>query len=351
MTTGEPTPTGLYSGTARRAFDQQLWGTIREYAKTGWSNYNGMEFELERRYSKGVGFQLSYVMGNTLAAGATWGPGVIPATNQFMPGTVPEDYDARNRFLNYRRDTEIPKHRVRWNWIVDLPFGKGKPLAGDAGSLLDKFIGGWQLAGMGNLRSNYFSLPTTHYNLTGEKIEMYGYKYPIQNCTSGVCQPGYLWWNGYIPSNRINSVDANGKPNGYMGIPENYKPAVTPLIPWGSTTLPPNAPANTNIQSNWDTNNVWIKMNNGSTIRTGYSPGLHPWRNQYLPGIRQWGLDASLFKNVRLGERLNIRINGDFFNVLNAPGNPNSIGGDGMLSIRNSGNAARTLQMGARITW
>ena len=166
-----PTPTGLYSGVARRAFDQKLWGTIREYAKTGWSNYNGMEFELERRYSKGVGFQLSYVVGNTLAAGATWGPGVIPATNQFMPGTVPDDYDQRNRLLNYQRDTEVPKHRVRWNWIVDLPFGKGKAIGGNADGVLDKFIGGWQIAGMGNLRSNYFSLPTNNWNLTGEQIE------------------------------------------------------------------------------------------------------------------------------------------------------------------------------------
>ena len=46
----------------------------------------------------------------------------------YMPGAVPADLDERNRFLNYQRDTAIPKHRVRWNWIADLPFGKGKPI-------------------------------------------------------------------------------------------------------------------------------------------------------------------------------------------------------------------------------
>ncbi len=351
MTTGEPTPTGLYAGVARRAFDQKIWGTIREYRKTGWSNFNGMEFELERRYSQGVGFRLSYVVGNTLGAGSTWSPGVIPAANQFMPGLAPAGFNELNRFLNYQRDTEVPKHRVRWNWIADLPFGNGKPMGGNAGGILDKFIGGWQIAGMGNLRSNYFSLPTNNWNFTGEKIELYGYKYPIQNCTSGACQPGYLWWNGYIPANKINSVDTQGKPDGYMGVPANYKPAVTPLIPWGSSALPANAPANTNLSQYWDTNNVWIRLKNGNVQRIGYNPGLHPWRNQYFPGVRQWGLDASLFKNIRFGEHWNVRLNADFFNVLNAPGNPNSIGGDGFLATRTSGSGARTLQMGARITW
>jgi hypothetical protein len=59
---------------------------------------------------------------------------------------------------------------------------------------------------------------------------VYGYKYPIQDCRSGNCFPGYLWWNGYIPANRINSVDASGKPNGIMGVPADYKPAQAPLI-------------------------------------------------------------------------------------------------------------------------
>ena len=113
--------------------------------------------------------------------------------------------------MNYRRDTGIPKHRVRWNWLVDLPFGKGKLLGRNASGLLDRIIGGWQLAGLGSLRSNYMSLPTGNWNLTGEPIKFYGYQYPIQDCTSGTCYPGYLWMNGYIPSNRINSVDSDRK--------------------------------------------------------------------------------------------------------------------------------------------
>jgi len=137
--------------------------------------------------------------------------------------------DARNRLLNYKRDISVPKQRIRWNWIVDLPFGKGKWLGHNSGKALDKVIGGWQLAGSGTVRSNYFTMPTDVYS-TGAPIEVYGKKYPIEDCRSGTCFPGYLWWNGYIPANQINSHDAQGRPNGVMGVPANYKPAAAPLI-------------------------------------------------------------------------------------------------------------------------
>jgi len=48
-------------------------------------------------------------------------------------------------------------------WIVDLPFGRGKWLGRDAGDVLNRIIGGWQLAGSGTVRSNYFALPTSIY--------------------------------------------------------------------------------------------------------------------------------------------------------------------------------------------
>jgi hypothetical protein len=115
--------------------------------------------------------------------------------------------------------------------------------------------------------------------------------------------------------------------------------------------LPANAPANTNISQFWDTNSVWLPLNNGAVQRLEYNDNLHPWRNQRMPGVRQWGLDASIFKNIRFREALNVRLGADWFNVLNVAGNPNTIGGDGMLATRNSGQNARTLQLNARISW
>jgi hypothetical protein len=344
-TTGLPLPTGEYANVARRFYDQTVYGTVQEYRKDGWSNFSGLSLEAERRYSAGYGFQLFYTVGNALEAGGEQWRRTVPEVNSYFPGAVPADYHDRNRFLNYRRDTDVPKHRLRWNWIADLPFGRGKPLGGKVPGLVDKFIGGWQIAGMGSLRSTYFTLPTGVYP-TGTPIEIYNYKYPIEDCRSGACYPGYLWWNGYIPANRINSTDpATGKPNGVMGVPSNYKPAAQPIWPWPST-LSPNDPFRF-----YGTNTVWVPLKDGTVQRVTYNDNLHPWRNQYQPSIRQWGLDASLFKSVRFRERYEVRFNADFFNVLNNPGNPNSISSEGILSTVNSGQAARELQLTLRLTW
>ncbi|MBI3279808.1 MAG: carboxypeptidase regulatory-like domain-containing protein [Acidobacteria bacterium] len=348
VTTGERLPSGEFANVARRPYDQQVYGGIREYQKSGWANYQGVQLELERRYSGGYGYQIFYVVSNALTAGGRgWNAGgILKETNIYLPNSVPSDLDERNRFLNYQRDTSIPKHRVRWNWVADLPFGKGKALGRNAGTFLDRVIGGWQIAGMGSLRSNYFALPSNIYP-TGEKIETYGYKYPIEDCRSGTCFPGYLWWNGYIPANQINSTHpVTGKPNGIMGVPANYKPAGQPLLPW-----PANPSRSDPMYGFYGTNTVWVPLNDGSVQRLAYNDNLHPWRNQYLPGVRRWGLDASLFKMIPINERFKVRFNADFFNVLNNPGNANSIDSTGFLSTRVSGQSARELQLTLRLTW
>jgi hypothetical protein len=347
VTRRERMPTGEYANVATRPWDQTVYSSVNEYTPKGWSRFNGLQLELERRYEKGFGYQIFYLVGNTLAAGGQESTDYVSSLNAYMPGAVPTDIDERIRFLLYRRDIAIPKHRVRWNFIVDLPFGRGKPLGRHASGILDKLIGGWQLAGMGSLWSNFFALPTNVYPKDAHSIEVYGYKYPILDCRSGRCYPGYLWWNGYIPANQINSYDPKtGRPNGVMGVPDNYRPAAEPLIPW-----PKNPSPNDPMYQFYGSNTVWVPLKDGTQQRVAFDEGLHPWRNQFLPGVRQWGMDASLFKFIRLRERVVLRFNIDMFNVFNHPNNPNSIGGDGILLTRTSGSAARTTQLTLRLEW
>jgi hypothetical protein len=251
--------------------------------------------------------------------------------------------------LNYQRDSTIPQHMVKWNWILDVPVGKGKKLLGNSGPVLNRIVGGWQLAGLGSLQStwNSFGSAPTYYP-TGAPLEYYGYKYPIQDCTKGTCYPAYLWYNGYIPANKINSVDANGKPNGYEGVPASYKPYNSPLNPW-----PANPDPNNPSYNDYGTNYVYIPLNNGHLQRVVYNDNLNPLRNQYFPGPREWNLDASLFKTIPIKERFNLRINLDAFNVLNHPGNAyaNAIGATGVFSTTGSWDSPRTLQITGRLTW
>ncbi|HEU0139619.1 MAG TPA: hypothetical protein VFQ79_07910, partial [Bryobacteraceae bacterium] len=351
-TTGTRLPTGEFASVARRPFNQEVYGTMEEYRKSGWSNFQGAQFELERRYSQGFAYQIFYNFGNAFTAGGKSYSGVVPNTNVFLPGAVPQDYDERNRLFNYQRDVTIPKHRLRWNWVADLPFGKGKKFGGNAGGVLDKVIGGWQITGMGSLWSSYWQMPTTVYP-NGNNVEVYGYDYPIQDCRSGACRPGYLYWNGYINPNQINSYDANGKPNGVMGVPDNYKPAGQPLIPW-----PLNPSTSDPMYAYYGSNTVWVPLNDGTTQRVNFDDGLHPWRQQYLPGPRQWNVDASIVKNIRLTESVNLRFNADIFNVFNHPNNPAWTGSntmpvaaDGVYSTFTSGLESRELQLSLRLSW
>ena len=362
-------PTGANAGVLQKPYDlnpdgsiaSTVFGNVQELRKTGYSWTHGIQLEVEHRYSKGFQYQLQYNMLNALRLGSGGGgtDDVVNDINQYLPGTVPTDVAARHRFLDYQREGSTPKHRLRWNYIVDLPIGKGKAIAGNARGLLNKLIGGWQVASLGQLRTNYFTLSSSMFS-TGQPFEMYGYKYPIQNCTATsptpgaatVCQQGYLWFNGYIPKNQINSHTTDGRPNGIMGVPDNYKPAFAPLIPYGTTTLPANAPANTDISQFWDTNTVWIPLKDGTVQRTTYSPGLNAFQNQYFRGVFTWTMDAGLIKNIPITDKFNLRFNADAFNVLNHPGTPNSISGtSGILNTFGAANGGREVEFTMRLTW
>jgi len=203
-----------------------------------------------------------------------------------------------------------------------------------------------QLAGNGTVSSTWWALPTGNWNLPNA-VEIYGTKYPVQDCRSGVCRDAYLYYNGYIPANRINSVGANGRPNGVMGVPSNYKPSHQPIIPMPATPIPgdPNAPF-------YDSNTVWVPMRDGSLQRTTLNTNQHPWRNQWQSGLFSWGQNASLFKVIPINERVYFRLNIDYFSVFNMPGIPKTPDPNtGLIDASFSGNGSRALQFGLRLTW
>ncbi len=347
----QPVPTGLYSSVATTPWGNQAYGGVYEYSPVGHSNYNGLSMEFERRFTHGLSIQAFWNLANSMTD-VTSGSGStssVPTLNAYLPGAVPSDQAARDQFLNYQRYTTVPHQQIRYNFVWEIPVGKGKFLAGGAHGVVDKAIGGWQVAGTGQWKTNYFTLPTGDYP-NGTPIEQYGYKYPVQDCRSGICLPAYLYYNGYISAPQINEHNAAGQCIGVCGVPANYKPAASPILPYGATSAP-NAPAGTNFSSFYDTNTVWIPLNNGTVQRTTYNNNLNPWRNQYLPGPNQWFLDASLFKNFQIHEKARFRVNIDFFNALNNPNNPTAVTLDGLLSTRNSGSPARVMQLSGHLNW
>jgi len=346
VTTGEPLPTGTYANTARRSIDKLLYGEMRVYRPEAYNNFNGLRAELERRFSRGVAFQFYYMFSHAMGTG--WAPSnsgysapdeVVTEAAAFLPGAVPSDYKQRARFLTYKRDRNIPHHRYNWNFLMDLPIGRGKRWLNTRSRWLDSVVGGWQVAGLGSWRSRWFELPDTNWGTIG-KPEYYGTKYKIQDCRSGQCFDGYLYYNGYISARVLN------QPGGIVGVPAEYRPSHQPVnpapAPGQSSAIP---------QTLWDTNQVTLTLRNGSTVRTNLDTFLHPWRTQIGPGPWKFGMDASLFKRIRVREGITLRLNFDAFNVFNVQGLPLPDASTGIVSLRNSDNTPRQLQFTARLQW
>jgi hypothetical protein len=342
ISTLQPIPTGSTSAVARRPYDNTAYTNVFFFDKTGKSNSQMFVAELERRFSHGLQFQFFYTLMNAMRLGGNStrdSPGTTAA--QYLPGSVPTDFDALNRFLNYQRDTGVPQHRFRWNWIYDLPLGKGRAFGSHAPKWLNAMIGGWTMTGSGTIVSTWFALNSSNWGFTGEPVQVYGKEYPILDCTQTPasartpqdvrCYQGYYYWNGYISPNRINSVNQYGMPNGIEGLPANLKPAVTPLVPYGTSGA---------ATGDYDTNNVYIVLNNGTRQQVAYDTGLNPFRNQYRIGPFNWEMDSSLRKTFKLTENghVNLRVAIDVFNVLNNQG-LNTPGSNGVVTLQNSYNA------------
>src|SRR5579884_1791676 len=349
-TTHQPIPGGAYADVARRPYDNHVYGDVIEYQNIGWSNDQTFKFNVEHRFSKGYAFQVFYLFSRDLTAGGqSWYGSNLEPTSFYAPGTVPSDPHARLKLTQYQIDPGVPKHDLVWNWVVDVPVGRNKFFGRNMNGVLDKIVGGWQIAGNGRMHSNYFSLPSWNFGPVG-KVQIYGKKYPIQDCTSGTCINGYLWWNGYISPVLRNEKNAQGQCIGICGVPANYQPADQPLITWGQTTAPANMPAGTDLSQYWDSNTAWVPLQDGTTVETYYNPGMNPLQNQWALGPRTISLNASLFKVFPIGERMRLRFNADFFSVLNNPG-MNQPASNGVIDMNTSANAARVLQLTARLQW
>ncbi|HEY8151992.1 MAG TPA: TonB-dependent receptor [Vicinamibacteria bacterium] len=118
------------------------FGFIEYRQQNGRSNYKGIDFGLERRFTHGYGFGVSYTLGdskdNTSEHLTTQGSASFPQNSRNLEDWYgPSDYDVR--------------HRLAVNFVVELPFGNGKKwLDSGAGRAI---LGGWTVSGIYALRS------------------------------------------------------------------------------------------------------------------------------------------------------------------------------------------------------
>jgi hypothetical protein len=108
-------------------------GVVLDAESIGYSNFHMLQVRLDKRFSNGLQFLTNF----------QWSK-FLEATNRLYSAT-PD--------LQYRVAGEDRPFRFVFSSTYELPFGKGKPIAGGVGPWTNRLIGGWQLAGILNTQS------------------------------------------------------------------------------------------------------------------------------------------------------------------------------------------------------
>ena len=124
----------------------------------------------------GFAYEINYVWSKPFRIGGNWSrDGKLYPYANFAPGVGPGQpaniapyamTRALNRYENYMVDTGIPKHHIQFNGIYDLPFGRGKQLLGNANRWENEIVGGFQLAGSGQVISQDFAVGSGNWGPT-----------------------------------------------------------------------------------------------------------------------------------------------------------------------------------------
>ena len=344
-TTGQIPPTGTYASVATRPYDQTVWGGNVMSLKTGFSNDSALQLNYQKQFKHGIAYQIYYVYsrafrvgGNTFRDGvlypaANYLPGYLPAGLNVGTGLIPSQ--ALNRYENYHVDTAIPEHHIQFNGVAELPVGKGKKFLHNANKWVDAIAGGYQVAFVGQVVSQSFQPLASNWGATSQ-LQIYGSSVPINDCSSGVCHPSYLWFNGYIAPTVLNASK-----NGVTGVPASYVPYLAPIN-------------NTPGAANYGNNNVTVTLKNGTQVSTGYSPGpagANPFSQTVLLGPFNYNADISLYKVFSITERVKFRLNVDAFNAFNIQGRVNPNTTTGIESLQTSYWTPRQIQFSGRLSF
>jgi hypothetical protein len=379
MVTGTIPPTGgastigtnQYSTTATNPYDKITWGGgSYQEQKSGWSNDNALQVNYQRLYHRGIAYQISYVWSKPMRTGGNWtrdgeifptqnyansGLGIMSpdygsTTAPILPPARPAGiasyatYRSLDRFENYLVDTAIPKQHITFNGVVDLPFGHGKRILGNANRLLNELVGGFQLAGDGSIISQDFQPDPSHWGSTSP-LHVYKHGAPITDCRSGVCYKGFEWFNGYIaPTANANSGCTT---NCVSGLPSNWAPYQTPIdnnptsTYYGSDEVDITLPGQSSPSA--------IAYQPGPTPSSSGWAGYNPYSKTVLNGPINYTVDLSVFKVFPITEKTVLRFNVDAFNALNVQGFNNPGATDGVDDVTSSYNNPRVLQLTLRL--
>ena len=268
--------------------------TIRFNGSSGIQRYNALQISVEQKAWQGLQYRANYTwskcLNNSLGYFGPFGD------EEALPGSTSQTgfsfffQDAYHPLADYGRCISDVASLFNGYLIYDLPFGKGKMFAGNAGDVVNAIIGGWTLGSDFTLHTG-FAISALGPDSSGTNSAS-----PRANCPSGVSQSG----SGAI-------VSLGG---GQSGL-QFWNPAsATPGVPGTFGTC---------------------------AIGSFRGPGLAT-------------ADLNLSKRFALGERTSLQAMAQFINVTNTPilGRPNFFQGS-TFGVISSSNPGRQIQFGVKL--
>ena len=132
-------------------FDPQF-DALGALSSVGFAKYDALQVSLRKQYSSGLQFDANYTYSKSMDSSS--------AVERGSNWTTFGDYYYSNFLINswnpkasYGNSDFDIRHQFNFNYVVDLPFGKGRKFAGTVGGFLDAFVGGWQTTGILRLNS------------------------------------------------------------------------------------------------------------------------------------------------------------------------------------------------------
>jgi outer membrane receptor protein involved in Fe transport len=116
------------------------FGNIQAREMSGEANYKGLDLSFEKRLSSGYSYRASYTIGSSRDQAPEHlnaSSGRAQNSRDLESWEGPSDFDIRHRFVA--------------NFIVELPFGPGKPMLQDG--IASHILGGWLVSGIYSARS------------------------------------------------------------------------------------------------------------------------------------------------------------------------------------------------------
>jgi hypothetical protein len=129
-------------------FWQDQFSSLYVLSSSGMSYYNAGQITLRHPSSHGLLMDFSYTLSNSIDYGSDTERSTEFGANNSNTGAFSEIINTWKPYLNRGVSDFDTRHLITVDAVYQLPFGRGKMLAGNANAVTDAIIGGWQLSGI-----------------------------------------------------------------------------------------------------------------------------------------------------------------------------------------------------------